>query len=993
MDILCTVDIATREVSLPEEYVIASYDHLVDVIHFYIEPIEDFSLDTSSIRIAAQGPDGTRHDYAVDSTTVSVEEETGYIAFDWPIPAGVTEMPIGAGFKYGDRGQLIFAVCAEIIDGSTVSKAWHSDDGIITVVAHLEPESGGGEDPSEEATNAQKIGQLQTDVAVINTQVGALGNGSPSPVATVAEMTDESAVYLYTGSESGYTAGNWYYYDGSAWTSGGTYGGAVTDTTLSISGKPADAKAVGDALALKADTADINALENDVTSIEEALFKTIDHNKSVTVPVAVGDYKNTADLLAIDIPAGQAFTIRLSTDATHGNLTIYANYSDNTYSALTYNATFDTDLTYTKDKEIVLFGVQVSGGFTSTGTFSFSVSYTTNTENSIEEKIESIEGGIVEVQNGLDAIYHDYIKEVGYNLIAEWVSGDIDSNGNEISSGSYYRTNRVNVDASKTYYLAQVTSDSEGTTKVSAWGNNTYGIIHCYSDSAYLGVATDGTGNNAGIFTPLANTTKVCISHVYQNSTTIHMYELNSEDDRQSITPTGHDDVYEKSFDSASMTRTKVSSEQIDFTANDGTTLVTKETASPWFVWSSYLISDYIPFDSGTYYIKCVISGMTGMYIRIYDENKEQISYVSLGSYQTPTKFYAPNGTKYIKVSVGKSTPKLSDLTTMEIYTFASRSIGYTPMHDVIDVNVLPVLPPTATTGKSGSGIICLGHGGLSSVYAEDSIESFYGLAHCGFDGSEVDIQFTKDNVPVCWHDGSLSTLDGGTSNDHIWDYTLAELDANFDFRTWWDKRDCFRSTVARFEEFCILARAYGWYIMPDKCLGPEADRATNMQAVIDLVNKYGIQDKFIPAHSFTEFCEAFPNNMFSLTAMQTAVDETWINGLLNNVIPDLCHQDGQGNMIVNDGVEVTTGFNWQAIKEANGVQKCAEITELMVAHNVKPNWYLCETPEDIYQLVKYCPKTAFLLTGLYTVPDGVNAYLGIGRGNNRFDLSRDVHL
>lgn len=830
--------------------------------------------------------------------------------------------------------------------------------------------------------------------AQLQGQITALGNGTPIPVETIAAMTEQTKVYLYTGTETGESTGYWYTYDSTQakFVPRGEYGaGVIIDNTLTLPNAAAGSKAAGDRVT--AVEGEVDTFNGRIETLEEKLYKTITHEESVAREIAVGDFKNTAEILAIDVPANQTFTVRLSTEATHGNIAMHVDYSDNTSATLTYNAALDTDLTYTKDKSIIRFKIQVSGGFTSAGALSFSVSYTMQTENSVEEQLENLTTDISTVQDDFDIIYHDYLVETGYDLISEWVSGDIDSNGNEISSGSYYRTNKVDVDASKTYYLAQVTQDSEGTTKVIAWGNNTYGIIHCYSDSAYLGIATDGTGNNAGIFTPLANTTKVCISHVYQNSTNIHMYELNSDDDRQSIIPTEHDDVYEKSFDSASMTRTKVSSEQIDFTANDGTTLVTKETASPWFVWSNYLISDYIPFNSGTYYIKCVISGMTGMYIRFYNNNKEPISSISLGNYQTATRFNAPNGTKYIKVTVGKSTPKLSELTTMEIYTFTSRSIGYTPMHDVIDVNVLPVLPPTATTGKSGSGIICLGHGGLSSVYAEDSIESFYGLAHCGFDGSEVDIQFTKDNVPVCWHDGSLSSLDGATSNDHIWDYTLAELDANFDFRTWWDKRNCFRSTIARFEEVCILARAYGWYIIPDKCLGKEADRAVNMQAVIDLINKYNLQDKFIPANSFTEFRQAFPDNEFSLTAMQTAVDETWINGLLNNVIPDLCHQDSGGNMIVNDGVIVSTSFNWQAIKTANGVEKCAEITDLMTAHNVKTTWYTCETPEDIYQLVKYCPKTAFLLTGLYTISDGVNAYLGIGRGNNRFDLSRDVHL
>ena len=173
MTILCTIDLLTREVSLPGDQCIAAYDHNVDVVHFQAEPIEDFSLNTSSIKIAALGPNNVRHDYAVDPATVAIEEETGYITFDWPIPAGVTERPIGT-FKYGDRGQLIFAVCAEIISGSTVSKAWHSDDGIITVVAHLEPEAGGGEDPSETATNAQMIAQLQTAVADLLTRVATL---------------------------------------------------------------------------------------------------------------------------------------------------------------------------------------------------------------------------------------------------------------------------------------------------------------------------------------------------------------------------------------------------------------------------------------------------------------------------------------------------------------------------------------------------------------------------------------------------------------------------------------------------------------------------------------------------------------------------------------------------------------------------------------------------------------------------------------------------
>lgn len=71
---------------------------------------------------------------------------------------------------------------------------------------------------------------------------------SPLTASTVAGMTDHTKVYVYTGSETGYTSGHWYFWNGSAWTDGGVYNAEAinTDTTLSISGAAADAKVAGD---------------------------------------------------------------------------------------------------------------------------------------------------------------------------------------------------------------------------------------------------------------------------------------------------------------------------------------------------------------------------------------------------------------------------------------------------------------------------------------------------------------------------------------------------------------------------------------------------------------------------------------------------------------------------------------------------------------------------------------------------------------------------
>lgn len=71
--------------------------------------------------------------------------------------------------------------------------------------------------------------------------------GSPLTASTVSAMTDKKKVYVYTGSESGYTAGNWYSWNGTAWVSGGVYNSAAiqTDETLTQTGKAADSAIVG----------------------------------------------------------------------------------------------------------------------------------------------------------------------------------------------------------------------------------------------------------------------------------------------------------------------------------------------------------------------------------------------------------------------------------------------------------------------------------------------------------------------------------------------------------------------------------------------------------------------------------------------------------------------------------------------------------------------------------------------------------------------------
>lgn len=100
--------------------------------------------------------------------------------------------------------------------------------------------------------------------------------GQPVVVADAADMDDELTIYLYMGSESGYNANHWYYYDGTEWVDGGEYvaNPVIIDDTLTQSGGAADAKVTGDEIsALKADL-------NDVCNYEDiVLWNLIDIDK------------------------------------------------------------------------------------------------------------------------------------------------------------------------------------------------------------------------------------------------------------------------------------------------------------------------------------------------------------------------------------------------------------------------------------------------------------------------------------------------------------------------------------------------------------------------------------------------------------------------------------------------------------------------------------------------------------------------------------------
>lgn len=67
-----------------------------------------------------------------------------------------------------------------------------------------------------------------------------------------------------------------------------------------------------------------------------------------------------------------------------------------------------------------------------------------------------------------------------------------------------------------------------------------------------------------------------------------------------------------------------------------------------------------------------------------------------------------------------------------------------------------------------------LAHRGFSARYPENTMDAFQAAHKFGADGIELDVQLTKDGIPVIIHDETLDRTTNGTG--YVKDYTLEEL-------------------------------------------------------------------------------------------------------------------------------------------------------------------------------------------------------------------------
>lgn len=128
--------------------------------------------------------------------------------------------------------------------------------------------------------------------------------GSPVPVASAADMTDEGKTYLYLGSEDGYAFAHWYYYDGE-WKDSGVYGqgaaGFSPTATVEKNGS----------------TTTITITDQNGTTTANVEDGTESHTKVVFMPVAYYENDNSSGDCTVIKTGRSGKVIMYDTGASH----------------------------------------------------------------------------------------------------------------------------------------------------------------------------------------------------------------------------------------------------------------------------------------------------------------------------------------------------------------------------------------------------------------------------------------------------------------------------------------------------------------------------------------------------------------------------------------------------------------------------------------------------------------------------------------------------
>ncbi len=159
-------------------------------------------------------------------------------------------------------------------------------------------------------------------------------------------------------------------------------------------------------------------------------------------------------------------------------------------------------------------------------------------------------------------------------------------------------------------------------------------------------------------------------------------------------------------------------------------------------------------------------------------------------------------------------------------------------------------LPDTVDDSRKKMDVI--GHRGYPAVAPENTMPSFKYAMELGVDWIETDVQLTKDNVLVLFHDNDLARITG--VNGTISDYTYDEL-CQMDFGKWFSD-DYADTRIPKLQELLDLVKDDDVKIYLElKDIG-EADGF--VQAIYDMIEASGMHDRVVYASFNYSYLQQF---------------------------------------------------------------------------------------------------------------------------------------
>ncbi len=168
----------------------------------------------------------------------------------------------------------------------------------------------------------------------------------------------------------------------------------------------------------------------------------------------------------------------------------------------------------------------------------------------------------------------------------------------------------------------------------------------------------------------------------------------------------------------------------------------------------------------------------------------------------------------------------------------------------------------TLLTGSPGKSTVkMIAHSGYCTKYLENTEPAFIGAVKNGSNGIETDVRFTKDGVPITWHDGTVEFTDGTVVNVH--QYTLEELQKK-PIKNWINDDVVYICTLERYYEICKQYKMYCFLDLKDDF------SKEDVKKILDLGERVYDINMIIPQSSSVQnlvnIREQYPNLKLMLT-------------------------------------------------------------------------------------------------------------------------------